>query len=671
MVTLPLAVAIIIAALVVGTGAVAVRSEMRASRRRREISAAESFLMGAGAGGISLYEVYEASDDHEALLNTLQDRFNDAIPEDVGPLQWSSYFEGKLAAGEQSVGGVVSAWVGELAEHHALDYYNSLPELKAQGIRAVMHPDPTHEGTDIFFVGPDGEPVDLPEVQCKSFGDAGDFLSSVREYQAGGSDVRNFVVNSEVYQQLEASGKLDELAGQGISIENGEWSHEALKQQTEGVVGDFGEAADVAEDVPLLAAFFFGRRVVSTVGAVSDGRATLHEGATDVAMDAGRFALGGVAAAGGAKAGAAIGTMVAPGIGTIIGGGLGALAGALATSSLLKAAKEWFKYRKIKRALEAIGERFMGAAQGGATDLYNVQRSIFDKVYDGAAWRRRQGREESLAGYHPAPRPYGSEPITPMSLLVKRFSERCTNRVNTTWSAATQVPHRLVQLCSGGGEAQVGLLGEIAAANADVLLDGVGGLEEHLSLYRAEMEHYPNHPYRWKGPSGVLDSRNVFATVCAETAEQSASSEAEPETGRGRKALNYLLIVLALAAGLGLAGLYLAGRVTVDQDQPWGSVSASAPLESATSALAEPEPAATRAEPRAVVFERVVTVKRASCRARPRARSVVRARVRKGDRLRQLDFDGRWVRVENPQGKGRPCWIFAKSLSEADVRYAP
>ena len=658
-------VGLVVILLLVATTAAAygVKSEVRArriNRRRREIGAAEDFMqsaiLGAGATGVSLYEVYAASDDHEQVLDALQQRFTEAIPENASPLEWAGYLGEKADAGGRSLGGLVSAWVGELAEEKAIAYYNSLPELKEQGIQAVRFDDPTHPDTDIRFVDSQGNAVDMPEVQCKSYGDASDFLAKVDDYAGRGSHVNHYVVNSETYAQLDQSGKLGELAAKGITVDDGGWSHNTLVNTVEETVGDFSEATDVAEDIPFVALAMFGFKLAGTVRSVAQGKASFHEGSVDVAVDAMRLGVGGAAAMAGAKAGAVIGSFLVPGIGTVIGGGIGAISAAFAAGRVARWIKEKWKYGALKDCLEQIGNEFTRTVQSGTIVARNLETNVFENVYGGGTLTTILHQQEQLAHKFLPPSPENNAQITPAATLVNLHRQEAFKRIGISRRAARRIPEKLIALSSSSeGDNQMQLLGELVAANSKALATGVTSLNRNLAEYRVEIEKYPHHPYRFKGSAGSLNSQDVFATVCAETAAEEERNivpfkEPPPRTNRG-----VLVVALLLLAGAGAA--LATGAVVINRthlftgfqmkQQPFLPVQPKSVVTTEAEKLPDPG--------RHIKRVLVVKVRRSNCRRRPSMRSKLVRRLRRSTELVKLSDRKSWVKVQLTDGTA--CWI--------------
>src|SRR5258707_67237 len=96
------------------------------SRRSGGDRTAEAIGLGVGAGGLSLYDLYAAASDHEEALHALAHKYNRVLAEVESPTEWLGWLIDKSDEGRD---GIINACVGELGEHHAVDYFNSLDEL--------------------------------------------------------------------------------------------------------------------------------------------------------------------------------------------------------------------------------------------------------------------------------------------------------------------------------------------------------------------------------------------------------------------------------------------------------------------------------------------------------------------------------------------------------------
>ena len=316
----------------------------------------EELAIAGGGTAKSVVEMYDAAENHEAFLSALQTRLPGRFDRNTSPIEWTAQLLSYGKPGSPRFKGLASNWVGQLAEEDSVAYLNSLPELQQQGVHAELFGSRTHPGHDIRLVAEDGTVVD--EIQCKSYGDADGFLQQIREYQERGEEVNHYIVNTEVYEQLESSGRLAQLTEQGITIDRGPWAHQEYLQQVGDTTDAFQDAADIAENADDLDGLRWvgtGIRTAQRVERLAQGKTTVHEAGVDTAADAAGTVARGASAIAAGKAGAALGTAICPGIGTIVGGLGGAIGGAILGAhvpGIIKAIVDRWKYARIREVLD-------------------------------------------------------------------------------------------------------------------------------------------------------------------------------------------------------------------------------------------------------------------------------------------------------------------------------
>lgn len=507
---------------------IAMPARTSGSAGRQTGALTEGVGIGAGSTAVSIYELYAAADDHEHVLDALQERFDRVIPSDASPLEWLSYLGDKWAAGPASVQGVVNGLVGTLGEQGALDYLNALPDIKSAGIRAALFESKTHPGTDIHFVDSAGQDVGWPDLSVKSYADAHSFLSELGSHPQAAT-----LVNHEVYEQLAASGELAELADRGLNVYDGHFSHLDHVADARDAIHAVNDASDVADHVPGVALAIFGWRTVETVQKWRREEASLQEAAVDVAGHGVRMVATGAAGFVGAKTGALIGTAVAPGVGTLIGGALGALVGAISAGRLARWLVERFKYGEVMAAVRAIGEEsyYLLAAQGVDAKLFRER--LADAIFGRGLQREQLDKQRCLA-----PR-YASEdnvyalgasyrPPSPMGAMVRRHIHSLHDEIGRCAAASRAVAERALKLVQlRGEEHDYGFLGELAAANAEHFSPLLGNVRGAVIQYNDKIGSSPHHPYRFRSGDGkkTYESKDVFASMCIEARARSASGD--------------------------------------------------------------------------------------------------------------------------------------------------
>src|ERR1039458_9836460 len=124
----------------------------------------DEFILAGGAGGMSLFEVYMASENHAQALDQLQHVMSTVMPEGAAALDWLKEFEKIKSSGHEGVSGLINLWKGSLAEDRAVEALNHDPKLVEAGIKAERFESPNHPDTDIHFVHADGTPLSHEEL---------------------------------------------------------------------------------------------------------------------------------------------------------------------------------------------------------------------------------------------------------------------------------------------------------------------------------------------------------------------------------------------------------------------------------------------------------------------------------------------------------------------------
>ena len=301
----------------------------------------DSLALGIGSSGLNLLDIYASVEDHETVVETLAQRFPDAI-KDFSSLDWFKKVS-ELDAND-SMASYISAFKGQAAENISLEF------LQEQGYEnARLFSSLTHANDDVV-AELNGEEISLSVKN----GSVDYIKDSISEHPLS----TNYIVNEEAYDEMLNSGDIDEYAEEGITILNGGYSVDELTEQGQEALEDIFDAGDILDDIPWIALAIFGVKTVKNVKQYKSCNQSKYEFGVNLAVDAGRVAAGGLMAAGGAQVGTALGTMVAPGIGSIVGAGIGVVVGALVGGQLFNKIKERLKWGAIIDALDHFGEKY-------------------------------------------------------------------------------------------------------------------------------------------------------------------------------------------------------------------------------------------------------------------------------------------------------------------------
>ena len=202
----------------------------------------EPVIVGAGAGGYSLFDIYYTAHDKKQILKIIEERFP-VMMKDASPFDWFTKFSELENHGTRSVQTYIDAYVGKAAEHFAVN------SLESQGYIAKEFGSQTYHDDDIRVWDNNGKY--LYDVSVKSYG--GDTaVSNFQQIVENHPDSTHYIVNSELYDKLSQNGMIDRLhEQQGIIIDNGSWSHTELVLQGQDTVQSMVAAGDVAHHVPV------------------------------------------------------------------------------------------------------------------------------------------------------------------------------------------------------------------------------------------------------------------------------------------------------------------------------------------------------------------------------------------------------------------------------------
>ena len=309
----------------------------------------DAAVLGGGAGALSIFETWKIFGENKGTLKELND-LTYKIPEEAGPYGYLKYFQE-----EDNIQGVKNLWIGGVAEEKAVAYLNQLDEFKENNWTAHRHLDQTHPGTDIFVTDSADNIVPDVEDQVKSYASVSNFLAAVRN-----NPDPDYLVNNEIYQQLEDVGLIDNegiLTGLGTKIETFDWSHTKGMHDLDEAVNGMEESSDVADKIPYIAIAFYCWKLAIHAKSVVKKTKTIGEATIDAGRDGTAIIVRGGSAFLVAKSGAAIGTFFSPGIGTVVGGVAGAIIGALVSGHFWKKLFDHLKYKRVRKYYRTIADR--------------------------------------------------------------------------------------------------------------------------------------------------------------------------------------------------------------------------------------------------------------------------------------------------------------------------
>lgn len=209
----------------------------------------ESTSLGIGASALNIYDIYEACDNHEEVLEVLGYRYN-RLMGDAEPLDWFNKVE-ELSI-DNATGSYVSGYAGQAAENASLDYFESLGK-KAELFTSRIHP---NDDIRVF-----NEYSSVIDYSVKSYDDVSNFNAEVSQHP----ESINYVVNSELYEKLKETGELAEYSDNGIEILDGEFSNDIARETAQNTIGDISDAGDLSDNIPIIALALFGVKTVRNI----------------------------------------------------------------------------------------------------------------------------------------------------------------------------------------------------------------------------------------------------------------------------------------------------------------------------------------------------------------------------------------------------------------------
>ena len=471
--------------------------------------------LGGAFAGMSLLDIYTMTNKHQEVLQAIENRLPNEMG-DANSIKWlNKVTQLKQNNSSQSY---INYYTGEKAEIESID------RLKELGYENVSQfESKTHPNNDLRAIDSEGNEV---YFSVKSHKNTASFEKEVAEHP----DSKNYIVNSEVYQEMKESGQLVDYESRDIHIIDGGFFHEEHIQEATVAFEDIGEAVDVSDDIHFIALASLGYKTVNNIIDFTDGKQSKTEFGINVAMDA--VSIGGraVGALGGAKIGATIGTAIAPGIGSVIGGIGGAITGSIATSKIMKDVKEDLKWGDIIEAIEHYGAKYhsilMDLEKNDSRTLdmrKNIVNKIYDKVYN--CPQVTQNLKEEKKVYKSHTRFLARWGLIPKSInetLILEHIKSLKKYLKTT-KLATVSSLKALQKILKNIEKKLPedkkdtimqrYIGEFVIENKDIFIEYSMENTQLLKEYHLEKKECPNHPYKISNNSNKLFKQIMWQTL--------------------------------------------------------------------------------------------------------------------------------------------------------------
>jgi len=506
--------------------------EWRASRKRAKMQKMVSFLqtdlrtgevihdalmIGAGATATTIFSVYDAISDHEGVLKVMEQRFPDEL-DHVTPLEWLNKVEELYQTGDGSVQSYVSNYAGQQAEELAAAGFQN------EGLEAQLFESRIHPNDDIRVFENDS----YIDYSVKSYSSTEKFMQTVSDHPHS----THYVVNSELFAQLEQKGLLQDYIEKGITIKDGGFENIVLREEASGAFEAIHDSADVATYIPFVGLVLFGIKSSQHTYQFFQGKHSKREYGINVASDAAKVGVATGAGIGGAKLGMFVGTAIMPGIGTILGGGIGAIAATMTSGKIMEYIKSKWKWGAIVKAQLEIGEVFDSSFHP------TIYQQIKNKIFCYGEVQERLEKEKNLnVKYKKELDSYHSSEASLAATLSQMYEEFIESHAQRIQRAVkrTELEMKLLsakaayQFLEHKSNRELDkikkiYLGELILSNRSFLFDSklTEGYSELIHTYEMESKKSPHHPYQFnEDPAKILQG-------CASTAFQNTSYEQVP-----------------------------------------------------------------------------------------------------------------------------------------------
>lgn len=463
----------------------------------------DALFLGAGSTALSVFSVYMALENHSQVLDIMEYRYPNALLE-MSPLEWLTKVEQLYKDGDQALNGFVSGYAGQAAENITLEQFESM------GANATLFESRTHANDDIA-VTLDGETV---HYSVKSYSDSNSFVEAVNAHPQS----THYVVNQELYVELQEKGLLQQYEAQGLTIIEGNYSHIALREEATQAFFDIHNAADVADYIPFLSIPIYAFRSGFNIKAYREGKQSSNELTINLVSDAGKVGVSSGLGFGGAKIGGIIGTAIFPGLGTVIGGGIGAVTGALAGSKLMDSLKNHFKWGKIIEVQEKVGKSFDRIGTEKYKDYYMEKFFNVTKLN-----HTRQIAIDDSEKYYNSIDLYSRSPLTLAAVLNAMHTEHLDFNIKGFTETAKQLPSKINQFAEQCAlkmkkpQAKHALLGELLLQSDPEILhpDDRELLNSEIAQYNKESIKNPHYPYQFQ-----MNAKDIVGNITSELVDE-------------------------------------------------------------------------------------------------------------------------------------------------------
>ena len=471
--------------------------------------------LGGAFAGMSILDIYTATNKHQEVLQTIEARFPNEMG-DANSISWLNKIL-KLEKNNSSQS-YISAYAGEKAEIESIDTLRELGYENVSQFESKTHPD-----NDLKAIDSEGNEV---HFSVKSRSSVADFQKEVAEHP----DSKNYVVNSELYQDMEESGLLMDYENKGIHITDGDFSHIEHIQEAETAFEHIGQSVDVSDNIPLIALAMLGYKTFNNIIDFKKGKQSKKELGINIAMDT--VGIGGraVGAWGGAQAGAIVGTPFGP-IGTVAGSIAGVAIGYITTSQIMKDIKEDRKWGDIIEAIDYYGEMYhpifmyLEEKDFRKEDIFKnfINKKNYNRVYNCPQILANLKKEKRI--YKNNSRLLSRLCLSPKSIketLIVEYIKSLKKYLINTESAIIKSFEILQEILKNIEERlpederetrMKRYIGELVIENEEIFIETDSTEEvELLKGYHLQKKECPNHPYKISNNSNKYFKQILWKT---------------------------------------------------------------------------------------------------------------------------------------------------------------
>ena len=471
--------------------------------------------LGVSFVGMSLFDIYTATNAHQEVLQTIEKRF----PNEMGNASRLSWLKKITELNKNNSNqSYINAYAGEKSEWESID---KLKELGYEGISQFSSK--IHPHNDLKAIDSEGNEV---HFSVKSHSN----IESLQKEIVAHPDSKNYIVNSELYQKMEESGQLIDYETKGFRIIDGDFSHTEHITKASIAFEDIEESVDASDEIPLIALAVLTYKTVNNIIDFKKKKQSKKELGINITMDTAGIGGRAVGAWGGAKAGAIAGTPFGP-VGALVGSIGGGVIGCITTSQIMKGVKEKLKWGNIIKAIDYYGEIYHHFFIHEEKDFFKenlfknvINKNIYSKIYNGPQVLENLKKEKRI--YKNNSRFLARWYLTPLNiketLILERIKSLKKYLSNTKLAVIKSfekfqeiLKHIEQKLPEDEKEIRMKrYIGELIVENKEVFIEIQSTEEaELLKEYEVQKKECPNHPYKISNDSNGYFKQILWKTL--------------------------------------------------------------------------------------------------------------------------------------------------------------